>query len=167
MARIELEHPFAEIHGTIGKKGIIHRQKKYRDERGRVIFECKKEAYVIKNPRDLKSDPRTEAELANVNNWKEACQRAAQLFQSARPGGPTETELLIRRANHIPDYYTPEEAQTLLASFKERFNAQIPATRGKQPDPMAPLDNQTGAGKRYAQFPAFLRAMLYHEMKNH
>ena len=30
-----------EIHGAIEKHGIISRQKKYRDEKGRVIFEGK------------------------------------------------------------------------------------------------------------------------------
>ena len=38
MAKVNLTHPFAEIHGSIGKDKIINRQKKYRDERGRGIF---------------------------------------------------------------------------------------------------------------------------------
>ena len=39
MAIANLEVPFAEVHGTLVKKGIIHRQKKYKDEKGKVIFE--------------------------------------------------------------------------------------------------------------------------------
>ena len=39
MAIVNLEVPFAEVHGTLVKQGIIHRQKKYKDENGKVIFE--------------------------------------------------------------------------------------------------------------------------------
>ena len=38
MAIVNLEVPFAEIHGTLDKLGIIHRQKKYKDDNGKVIF---------------------------------------------------------------------------------------------------------------------------------
>ncbi|MBR1929777.1 MAG: hypothetical protein IJ834_08645 [Paludibacteraceae bacterium] len=41
MAIVNLEVPFAEVHGTLIKHGIIHRQKKYRDEKGRIIHEGK------------------------------------------------------------------------------------------------------------------------------
>ncbi len=41
MEEVKLHIPFDEIHGAIEKHGIISRQKKYRDERGRVIFEGK------------------------------------------------------------------------------------------------------------------------------
>ena len=37
MASVKLEHPVREIHGAFTKDGIINRQKKYRDEYGRVI----------------------------------------------------------------------------------------------------------------------------------
>ena len=33
--------------------------------------------------------------------------------------------------NQIPDYYTLDEARTLLEDFRLRFEAQIPNTRGK------------------------------------
>ena len=31
--------PFAKVHGTLVRNGIIHRQKKYKDDNGKVIFE--------------------------------------------------------------------------------------------------------------------------------
>ena len=83
MAKVNLTLPFAEIHGSIGKDKIINRQKKYRDERGRVIHEGIQEAYAVKHP-----------------------------------------------------------------------------------DPQAPIDPLTGSGKRYSQFPAFLRAIIYHTLKS-
>ena len=37
----DVEVPFAEVHGTLVRNGIIHRQKKYKDDNGKVIFEGK------------------------------------------------------------------------------------------------------------------------------
>ena len=165
MAKVTLEHPFAEIHGSITKSGLVNRQKKYRDDRGRVIHEGKQEAYSIAHPRDFKKTPKTGAELANHNLWKEACRRASQIIQAGQPGGPTEQQLFNRKISQIPDYYTLEEAQTLFADFRHRFQAQLPNTRGKHPDTQAPIDPKTGQGKRYTQFPAFVRAIIYHAFK--
>ena len=165
MAEIKLNHPIAEIHGSLSKRSnIVNRQKKYRVN-GRVISEGKQESYAIQNPRDWKKTPATGAELANQNVWQEACRRAAQILQTAQPDGPTEQQLFERRINQIPDYYTFEEARTLLEEFRRRFDAQIPNTRGKHPDAQAPIDSKTAQGKQYAQFPAFIRAMLYHQLK--
>ena len=165
MAEIKLEHPFAEIHGSIAKNGIVNRQKKYRDDRGRVIHEGKQESYAIQNPRDFKKSPKTGAELANHNLWSEACRRTAQILQAALPDGPTEQQLFERRISQIPDYYTLEESRTLLEDFRRRYEAQLPNTRGKYPDAQAPINPKTGKGKQYAQFPAFIRAMLYHQLR--
>ena len=41
MAEIKLEHPVREVHGAFTKKGIINRQKKYRDD----TFLCKCSVY--------------------------------------------------------------------------------------------------------------------------
>ena len=66
MASVTLSHPFDEIHGALSKTDdIINRQKKYRNERGRVIMEGRQEAYVMKHPRDFKKNPPKGAELAN------------------------------------------------------------------------------------------------------
>ena len=141
-------------------------KKKYRDDRGRVIHEGKQEAYSITRPRDFKKTPKQGAELANHNLWSEACRRTSQILQAGQPGGPTETQLAIRRINKIPDYYTLEEAQSLLSDFRQRFQAQLPNTRGKHPDPQAPLDPKSGEGKRYTQLPNFIRAIIYHTLKS-
>ena len=174
MARVTLTHPFAEIHGSIGKDKIINRQKKYCDERGRVIREGIQEAYTVKNPRDYKKNPPKGAELANFNRWTEACRRASQILFIARldllPADQQEqaiaAEYRHRRFSHIPEYYTLDEARALLAEYKDRFNAQLPNTRGTHPDADAPLDPLKGTGKRYAQFPAFLRAIIHNQLKS-
>ena len=166
MAITTLTPPIGEMHGALTKKGIINRQKKFRDERGRVIQEGKQEAYAIQHPRDFKKTPKTGAELANHTCWSEACRRAAQIIQAGQEGGPTEMQLAIRRIEQTPDYYTLEEARALFEEFRLRYHAQMPNTRGRHPDPMAPIDPKTGRGKRYAQFPAFVRTMLYYSLKS-
>ena len=165
MARIILEHPVREIHGAFTRKGIVNRQKKYRDESRRVIFEGRQEAYAIKHPRDFDKTPATGAELAHHNRWREACHRTTQILQSAQTGGLTDQQRFHRQFNNIPDYYSQEEAFTLYSDFKARFQAQLPNTRGKHPDPQAPVDPKTGNGKRYSQLPSFIRAMIYNELK--
>ena len=174
MAKVTLTHPFAEIHGSIGKDKIINRQKKYRDERGRVIREGIQEAYAVKHPRDYKKNPPKGAELANFNRWTEACRRTSQILFIARldllPADQREQAIAAehrhRQFSHIPDYYTIDEARALLAEYKDRFSAQLPNTRGTHPDADAPLDPLKGTGKRYAQFPAFLRAIIHNQLKS-
>ena len=165
MAEIKLNHPVAEIHGALSKRSsIVNRQKKYRIN-GRVIQEGKQESYAIPNPRDFKKPPKIGAELANHTCWCEACRRAAQILQAAQLNGPTEQQLFERRISQIPDYYTLDEARTLLEDFRRRYEAQFPNTHGKHPDAQAPIDPKTGKGKQYAQFPAFSRAMLYYQLR--
>ena len=165
MAKTNLSHPVADLHGTIGK-GAIFRQKKFRDERGRIICEGKQEAYIIKNPRDLKTNPLREAELAHQMLWKEVCKRTSQILQAGQPEGPTELQLAVRQIEHVPTYYTLEEARSLYEDFRRRFQAQLPNTRGKRPDPQAPIDPATRKGKRYSQLPNFIRAILYYSIKS-
>ena len=174
MAVAELEFPFAEIRGSIGKDGIVNRKKKYRDDKGRVIFVGKQEAYKIKHPRNFKKNPPSAAEQTNMNWWTESCRRVAQInFAYKLQQLPAEEqeqelnkELYIRQSNHIPDYYSIEDAIALFADYKKRFNAQLPGIRGTHPDPQAPQDPKTGLPKRYAQFPNFLRAILYQQLKS-
>ena len=174
MAVAELEYPFAEIRGSIGKDGIVNRKKKYRDDKGRIIHEGKQESYKIKHPRNFKKNPPSAAEQANMNWWTESCRRVAQInFAYKLQQLPAEEqeqelnkELYIRQSNHIPDYYSIEDAIALFADYKKRFNAQLPGTRGTHPDPQAPADPKTGLPKRYAQFPNFLRAILYQQLKS-
>lgn len=166
MALVELSTPFDEIHGSFSKTDkIINRRKIFRDENGRVIQVGHQEAYAVKNPRDWKKNPPQGAELANITLWQEACLRASQILFWTQAGGPTELQLAAQRLNKTPNYYTAEEAQALCISYKERFRAQLPGVRGTHPDAYAPIDKVTLTGKRYIQFPSFLRAMLFHELK--
>ena len=97
MAEITLNHPIAEIHGSLSKRSnIVNRQKKYRVN-GRVIHEGKQESYAIQNPREWKKNPAQGAELANQTAWQESCRRTAQILQAAQPEGPTEQQLFERR----------------------------------------------------------------------
>ena len=182
MARVKLQIPFDEIHGAIEKHGIISRQKKYRDDSGRVIFEGKQEAYAVRRPRDFKKDPPQGEELKHQNLWKEACHRTSQILQAGQPKNikgtsldpdltpeerrsKAEVERVIKAASHIPDYYTPEEALQLYNDFKSRYERQLPNIRGRHPDHQATIDKTTGKPKRYLQLPAFIRAMIYQDLK--
>ena len=166
MARVKLEHPVSEIHGAFTRKGIINRQKKYRDERGRVVHEGVQEAYAVRHPRDWKKTPAQGAELAHHNRWREACLRTSQILQAAQPDGLTEQQRFHKQINRIPDFYTQEEARGLYDLYKTRFLSQLPGIRGSQPDTEAPIDHQTGKPKRYILLPAFIRAMLYNALKS-
>lgn len=166
MARIVLSQPVAEIHGAFRKGGhIINRQKKYRDERGRVVHEGVQESYAISRPRDFKKNPPRGAELANITLWTEACRRTSQILQAGQEGGPTERQLAVRRIEQVPEYYTIDEARAMYEDFRLRFQNQLPNTRGKKADAAAPIDPNTGQGKRYSQFPNFIRAILFYRLK--
>lgn len=166
MARVVLSQPVAEIHGAFTKGGdIINRQKKYRDEHGRVVHDGKQEAYAIRHPRDFKKNPRTGAELLKHTFWTEACRRTSQILQAGQPGGPTQMQLAIRKIEQVPDYYSIDEARTMYEDFRVRFQAQLPSTRGKHADPEAPIDPNTRRGKRYSQLPNFIRAIIFHQLK--
>lgn len=137
MVILKLEVPFAELRGTLSRRGIISRKKMFRDANGRVVFEGKQEAYAVRNTRDFKRNPPKGEELNHHNRWREACLR-------------TQTELNdpARR-----DYW------------QQRFYAQLPGAHNSRPDSQAPIDHATNAYKRYGRFDAFVRAMIYLELK--
>jgi hypothetical protein len=166
MARVVLAKPVIEIHGALEKGGeIINRQKKYRDEHGRVVHEGIQESYAIRHPRDFKKNPPRGAELANITLWTEACRRTSQILQAGQEGGPTQNQLAVRKIEKVSDYYTIDEARAIYEDFRLRFQAQLPNTRGKHADPQAPIDPNTGSGKRYSQLPNFIRAIIFHQLK--
>ena len=166
MARVVLAKPVIEIHGALEKGGeIINRQKKYRDEQGRVVREGIQESYAIRHPRDFKKNPPRGAELANITLWTEACRRTSQILQAGQEGGPTERQLSIRKIEQVPDYYSIDEARAMYEDFRLRFQNQLPNTRGKKADAAAPIDSNTGQGKRYSQLPNFIRALIFHQLK--
>lgn len=167
MARLGLSQPVVEMHGAFTKGGgIINRQKKYRDDRGRVVHEGVQEAYAIRNPRDFKKNPPQGAERANITCWTEACRRTSQILQAGQVGGPTELQLSVRKLEQIPDYYALDEARAMYEDFSHRFRNQLPNTRGKHADPAAPIDPKTRRGKRYSQLPNFIRAIIFHQLKH-
>ena len=133
MAEIVYTPLVEKTKGALSKKGIITRQKTYRDSRGRIIAYGKQEGYMMGNPRDFKRHPMVGKELEYHNLWRNICTQAK---------------------NELAD---PE----LRAQWELRFNAQLPYTKGTHPDPQAPIDQSTGKQKRYVQLYAFTRAMIY------
>ena len=153
MAKEVLDDPTKELHGALQKGGTVHRMKKYRDFDGRIIKHGIKEAYIIGNPRDWKRKPARGKELAHQNLWKEACDRASQIFKAGHQ-------------QPVTAFYTTEEAQTLYADYQERFTKQLPGKTGTTPDPEAPVDPATKMQKRFIQLPAFIRTIIYNQLKN-
>lgn len=166
MSQAKLKDPVAALSGAINRRGSVCRRKMFYDENHKLIAEGKQELYIIGHPRDFKTTPPQGAELANINCWREACQRAAQILRSAQADPQNGVGPLVGARADVPAYYTPEEAQELLADFRRRFNAQLPGVRGSHPDPQALLDKVTHRPKRYLQLPSFIRAMIYSQLKN-
>jgi len=75
MAKVILEYPFNAILGKINKKvkrGIVQRQKKFRDADGNVVGVAKLEGYTIENPRNYKTNPLQGEQLENVTTFQQA-----------------------------------------------------------------------------------------------
>ncbi len=137
MAKLFYNPAIEKTEGALSKHGLITRQKIYRDARGRIIAYGKQEGYYIVNPRNCKRHPMIGKELEYHNLWRDICYRAKD------------------------ELAEPE----LRAQWELRFNAQLPYTKGTNPDPKAPKDKTTGAPKRYVQLYAFTRAMMYQELR--
>ena len=56
----------------------IHRQKHYRDARGRIIGAAAPEIYKVTKPRNWKQKPAVGDELANQKLWGKACYLTAK-----------------------------------------------------------------------------------------
>jgi hypothetical protein len=161
MAQITLNHPIAEIHGSLSKRSnIVNRQKKYRVN-GRVIHEGKQEGYAVRNPRDYKKKPPQGAELEHINLFRQACLITKEILDAEKP----EETPIVAIFPPRPKYLTKEEALSLLADYRKRYKAQLPNTRGTHPDPEAPIDKLTLAPKRYARLDNFIRSMVYQSLK--
>ncbi len=115
----------------------IHRQKHYRDARGRIIGAAEPEVYKVTKPRNWNQKPAVGEELKNQKLWGKACYLAAKALETAEG----------------------------LEYWQKRFEAQLHATRGSKPDPMASPDPKTKGRKRYARFDAFVRAIIRNELK--
>ena len=161
MAIVNLEVPFAEVHGTLVKQGIIHRQKKYKDDNGKVIFEGRQEAYAVRHPRDYKKNPPQGEELRNINIFREANRITTELIH-------LDQELKAAQASDNPetaiqailqDPTTAAKAEQLRI-YKSRFKKQV-----KRPDPQAPIDPHTHKRKQYKTLNTFIRAIIYQDLK--
>ena len=161
MAIVNLEVPFAEVHGTLVRKGIIHRQKKYKDDNGKVIFEGRQEAYAVRHPRDYKKNPPQGEELRNINIFREANRLTTELIRLYHDLKAAQlsdnSEVAIQAI--LQDSTKAAQALTL-NDYKSRFQKQI-----SKPDSHAPIDPNTRKRKQYRTLNTFIRALIYHELK--
>ena len=155
MAIIQLQPPFEQITGELGKKGIVHRQKHYRDASGKILFVARQEAYAVTNPRNYKKMPPQGAELDNITVFKRANDLTTLILHSA---DYTTEEL---QAMSSEERARIMEFRSLLDDFKRRYAAQ----RSK-PDPEAPMDKRTHRRKQYVTLNTFIRALLIHRINS-
>ena len=135
MAREKLTPGIDELRGATSP-GHIHRVKRFRDARGRIIGVGVQEAYDVLHPRDYKRKPAKGDERANQQYFRQA-------------------SILMDKALNDPK---------LNEYWQQRFTAQLPTTRGSVPDPFA-LTKADGTKKRYKRFDAFVRTMIMQELK--
>ena len=136
MAREKLSNAINELHGATSPRHI-HRIKRFRDARGRIIGSGVQETFEVIHPRDFTKKPAKGAELANQ-----------KLFSLAN-------QIANRELGTDEGY----------AAWQKRFEAQLYVTRGGKADPFAPYDSRTGAKKRYKRFDAFVRTMIMQQLK--
>ena len=81
MAVAELSPGIDEIRGKLSRKsGITMRVKKYKDDRGHIIA-CGPQEVFRRRSRDYKRSPRTAAEQAQANIWREVCRAASVIVK--------------------------------------------------------------------------------------
>lgn len=136
MARAKYAAIITDLQGATSPDSI-HRQKHYRDARGRIIGCAAPEVYKVTKPRNWKRKPAVGDELTNQKLWGKACYLTAQALNTAEG----------------------------LEYWQKRFEAQLNATRGSKADPFASIDPRTKSRKRYARFDAFVRAIIRNELK--
>ena len=135
MARTRYNSAIEELHGATSP-GRIHRQKKYKDAKGRFTGFGAPETYDLTHPRDWSKTPARKEERQNQKAWGKAC------------------------------YLTAKELNTNegVEYWQKRLEAQLPRTRGSKPDPFATMDPKTKTRKRYIRFDAFVRAIIRNQM---
>ena len=136
MARERLTPGIEEVNGATSP-GHIHRVKRYRDARGRIIGIGIQETYDVLHPRNWKQKPAKGQEKAN--------------------------QLLFQKASKIMDKALSDPK--LYAYWQKRFEAQLYVSRGSKPDPFA-ITLPNGTKKRYKRFDAFVRTMIMQELKS-
>ena len=136
MAIVKYNNLVEEVHGATSP-GRIHRQKTFRDAKGRIIGKAKPETYDVTHPRSRKRKPAVGDELANQKSWGKAAYLTQALLSTA-------------------------EGYTYL---NQRFNAQSLATRGSHADKLASVNSRTKSRLRYMRFDAYCRAILRNLLK--
>ena len=136
MAREKLSNGVDEINGATSP-GHIHRVKRFRDARGRIIGVGVQETYDVLHPRDYKRKPARGEEKANQQFFSQASR-------------------IMEKALNDPKLYD---------YWQKRFESQLPSTRGSKADPYATYDSKRGTKKRYKRFDAFVRTMIMQELK--
>ena len=136
MARTTYSPLIEDLRGATSP-GRVHRQKTFRDARGKIIGKAKHETFDVTHPRNWKRKPAQGDELANQSAWGKA-----SFF----------TQVLLNS----------EEGYNYL---HRRFTNQLPATRGSHPDPFASFDAHIHSYKRYMRFDAFCRAIIRNMLK--
>ena len=137
MAREKLTPGIDELNGATSP-GHIHRVKRFRDARGRIIGVGVQETYDVLHPRDYKRKPARGEEKANQTYFSQASQ-------------------LMEKALNDPE---------LNDYWQKRFEAQLLSTRGSKADLYATFDTKRGTKKRYKRFDAFVRTMIMQELKS-
>ncbi|MBR6304923.1 MAG: hypothetical protein IKR37_04805 [Paludibacteraceae bacterium] len=135
MARAKYTTIVNELHGATSPDSV-HRQKRYRDAKGRIVGYASPEMYKVTKPRNWDQNPAVGEELVNQKLWGKAC------FLSAKA---LETDEGV-------EYW------------QKRFEAQLYATPGSKPDPFASV-LPNGTKKRYVRFDAFVRGIIRNELK--
>lgn len=135
MARAEYATILTELHGATAPDSI-HRQKRFRDARGRIVGYAAPEVYKVTKPRNWKQKPALGEELSNQKLWGKACYLCAKALE------------------------TDEGVEY----WQKRFEAQLYATRGSKPDPFASV-LPNGSKKRYSRFDSFVRGIIRNELK--
>lgn len=91
MALADLSPGIESLRGKLAKEsGMQMRFKLYRDDSGRVIKRGPQE-FFRRESRDYKRSPRTEAEQAQAQIWKEVCSEASKIYRN--PEHPRYAEL--------------------------------------------------------------------------
>ena len=136
MAREKLSNGIDEINGATSP-GHIHRVKRFRDARGRIIGVGVQETFDVVHPRNYNLKPAKGAEKANQEFF-----RQASVLMDKILGDPQGYEY-----------------------WQKRFEAQLPCTPNSKPDPFASYDPKTKTRRRYMRFDAFVRAVVRNILK--
>lgn len=137
MAIVKYNNLVEEVHGATSP-GRIHRQKTFRDAKGRIIGKAKPETYDVTHPRSQKRKPAVGDELANQKSWGKAIYFTQALLNT-------------------------EEGNTYL---NQRFTAQLRVTRGSHADKLASVESRTKTRLRYMRFDTYCHAILRNLFKH-